>query len=163
MTASLSATAVIGPGGLIESGVRPGRWSLRGRLDAVILDPDGRRLWHYWRAQDRPDQPWLRGEVITNEALGSGTIRWQPGASRRSNALVVDVLQADGLVRYRSTPDGVQQGWERSGLAQDTSADAPEPGLADHRAHLAKQLAARGTDVRGACLARTSLGGRLQA
>ncbi|MGB8022589.1 MAG: DUF4185 domain-containing protein, partial [Candidatus Nanopelagicales bacterium] len=40
---------------------------------------------------------------------------------------------------------------------------APEPGLADHRAHLAKQLAARGTDVRGACLARTSLGGRLQA
>ncbi len=163
MTASLPAVAVIGPGGLIESGVRPRRWSLRGRLDAVILDPDGRRLWHYWRAQDRPDQPWLRGEVITAEALGPGRIRWQPGASRSSNALVVDVPQADGLVRYRSTPDGVQPAWERIGVDQAASAELLEPGLTDHRADLVKQLAARGADVRGACLARTSLGGRLQA
>lgn len=189
MTASLPAVAVIGPGGLIESGVRPRRWSLRGRLDAVILDPDGHRLWHYWRAQDRPDQPWLRGEVITAEALGPGTIRWQPGASRSSNALVVDVPQADGLVSYRCTPAGERQGWERSGLAQPILADLPhpslaqaaaaeapepglaqaasavvlEPGLADHRADLVNQLAARGAEVRGACLARTSLSGRLQA
>lgn len=225
MTATLPAVAVIGPGGLIESGVRPRRWSLRGRLDAVILDPDGCRLWHYWRAQDRPDQPWLRGDVITAEALGPGRIWWQPGASRRSSALVVDVPQADGLVRYRCTPAGERQGWERSGLAlpiladmphpslaQAAAAEAPEsglteaasaemlepglaeaaraemlepgvaevtseapppaqaapaeqvePGLADHRADLVKQLAGRGADVRGACLARTSLGGRMQA
>lgn len=152
--------AVIGPGSLIESGLRPHRWSLRGRLEAVVLDPDGVSLWHYWRAQDRPDRPWVRADPVTDQALGPGVISWSPGASGRSGALVVSVPGVDGPARFRSSGSGP---WQRSDPTDGRNEPESDPLLSEARTALARHLTGQGKDVRGITVARTSLGGRTQA
>ncbi|SMO68863.1 DUF4185 domain-containing protein [Propioniciclava tarda] len=91
------------------------------RLEAVVLSPDGARLFHYHRDQTRPDRPWVRGELISDAAAGPGTIRQARGTLRQPGDLLVDVPEntADGprIARYVRSFDDPGRRWRRLGDA----------------------------------------------
>lgn len=125
--------AVIGPASLLESDDRPAWWTPPGRphrLEAVIGTPgdDGTLSLHHWFCgQQRPDTPWVRGDLITTSALGPGALgqRGRPGTA--GHELVVHVVEADGLIEYAwSVNDPSPSRWRRVGPVGPTPAE-PRP------------------------------------
>ncbi len=113
---------VIGPASLLESDDRPAWWSPPGRphrLEAVIgtLNDDGMLSLHHWFCgQQRPDTPWLRGDLITASALAPGAVeqRGRPGTA--AHELVVHVAEPDGLIEYAwSVNEPAPSRWRRIG------------------------------------------------
>jgi len=69
---------VIGPSSLAPA-PRPGRSGLRGWLEpgllhALVMDADGSGVRHYERAQGRPDLNWVRGDLVSLDAVGPGAL-----------------------------------------------------------------------------------------
>lgn len=124
------ATALIDPAGLLESWDRRAWWSPPGsprRLEALIATANGDgslTVHHYFAGQQRPDNPWLRGDAISHTALGPGALSQRGWAGTRSHELVAHIPEPDGLVEYAwRVNDAATMRWRRIGLVDA----APEP------------------------------------
>ncbi len=116
--------AVIGPASLLESADRPAWWTPPGRphrLEALIGDPqaDGTlRIEHWFCGQHRPDNPWVRGDAISDRALAPAALtqRGRPGTA--AHELVAYVPEADGLIEYAwAVNQSSPMRWRRVGAA----------------------------------------------
>ncbi|MFT3876609.1 MAG: DUF4185 domain-containing protein [Propioniciclava sp.] len=106
-------TPVLGPSSLVQ-GIAPSAPGVRGlaaptQLDAVLLGADGSGLWHYRRAQDRPDRDWRRGELISPDAVGPGAI------VARAKGCDVFVPEPGGVAHYRAA-NATSLRWESLGI-----------------------------------------------
>lgn len=122
MNTAPTPIALIGPGSLLESDDRPTWWSLPGRphrLEAAIGadNGDGTLTIHHWFAgQQRPDNPWLRGDVISAAAHGPAVLgqRGRPGTS--DHHLVAHVPESDGVAVYTwAVNEPSPRQWQRVG------------------------------------------------
>ncbi|MFT4296845.1 MAG: hypothetical protein QM582_15690, partial [Micropruina sp.] len=123
---------LIGPGSLLESADRPAWWTPPGaphRLEAVIGTDNGDgtlTIWHHFRGQRRPDNPWLRGDAISAAALGPGALlqRGRPGSP--GHQLVALIPEANGLIEYAwSINAAAPDRWRRIGPATAAPLDRP--------------------------------------
>lgn len=69
---------VIGPSSLAVA-PRPGRgglggWLAPGLLHALVRNSGGGGVWHYERAQDRPDRSWTHTDLVSPDAVGPGAL-----------------------------------------------------------------------------------------
>ena len=108
--------AVIGPASLLESDDRPAWWTPPGRphrLEAVIGTPgdDGTLSLHHWFCgQQRPDTPWVRGDLRfsldgsrlayvaaapDDRFLDAGEIPADPGNPAAGSRLVFETPKGD--------------------------------------------------------------------
>jgi len=89
---------VLGPDSLIQGTIPADRrlasLARARRLEAVVLTAAGDALVHYHRDQTRPDRPWVRGETISEPAVGPGAIAQVPGRWREPGDLHVLVPEA---------------------------------------------------------------------
>src|SRR5262245_44132084 len=63
------SAAVSGMGCLIESDFVAG-----GKHNFELVALEGSSLVHYWRANDSPETPWRKGDVISTRAIAPGCI-----------------------------------------------------------------------------------------
>ena len=130
-------TPLIGRASLLESLDRPTRWSPPGtphRLEALIGEPNGDgtlSIRHYFAGQQRPDNPWLRGDVISSGALGPAALTQRGRPGTRGHELVGYLPEPDGLVEYAwAVNDSSPLRWRRIGVldlwtAAEVAADRP--------------------------------------
>ena len=126
-----SVPALIGAASLLESWDRPSRWTPPGlphRLEALIGLPnaDGTlTLHHYFAGQQRPDNPWLRGDAVSTRALGAGALSQRGRAGTASHELVAHVPEPDGLIEYAwAVNDSTPLRWRRIGAVPVAPAPA---------------------------------------
>ena len=118
-------TPLIGRASLLESLDRPTRWSPPGtphRLEALIGEPNGDgtlSIRHYFAGQQRPDNPWLRGDVISSGALGPAALTQRGRPGTRGHELVGYLPEPDGLVEYAwAVNDSALLRWRRIGVVE---------------------------------------------
>ncbi len=130
---------LIGPASLLESWDRPAWWTPPGwphRLEALIGTQNGDgtlTIHHYFAGQQRPDNPWLRGDAVSTVALGPGALGQRGRAGSATHELVAQLPEPDGLVEYAwAVNDDALLRWRRIGVvaeameAQHPAWDGPE-------------------------------------
>lgn len=122
--------ALIGPESLLESDDRPGRWTPPGaphRLEAAVGSPNGDgtlTVHHYFCGQNRPDNPWLRGDAISTAALGPAALRQRGRPGTAGHELVALVPEPAGLIEYAWAVNAAQPlRWRRLGPVPAPPAD----------------------------------------
>jgi hypothetical protein len=84
-------------------------------FELVVLE--GTNLVHYWRANDRTDTPWRKGDVISMQAIAPGCIVQSDFMSGGHGNLEVVVPEAGGaLVHYWRDSGQLPSVWNRAGV-----------------------------------------------
>ena len=106
------APGVSGAGCLIQTDFRSG-----GKRNFELVALEGSRLVHYWRANDNPQPPWRKGEVISSRAIAPGCIVQSDFVSGGHGNLEAVVPEEGGaLVHYWRDSGRPASPWIRSGV-----------------------------------------------
>ena len=127
-----AALPVIGPASLLESWDRPAWWSRPGRprrLEALIGSPnaDGTlTIHHHFCGQQRPDNPWLRGDLVSARALAPAALHQRGRAGTAGHLLVAQIQEVEGLLEYTWAVNGSEPDrWRRIGVVPASAEDRP--------------------------------------
>jgi len=137
-----AAPPLIGPASLLQSWDRPTWWAPPGgphRLEALIGSPnaDGTlSIQHWFCGKQRPDNPWLRGDLISSTATAPAALSQRGRAGTAGHRLVAHVPQPEGLIEYTwAVNDSEPSRWRRVGpVAEAPAADRPRWDGPEHAA-----------------------------
>ena len=125
---------LIGPLSLLESWDRPAWWTPPGaphRLEALIGtpgEPGHLRIEHWFAGQARPDNPWLRGDVVSTQALGPAALSQRGRAGTATHELLAHVPEPDGVVAYAwAVNDPTPRRWRRLGIVTQLPSEPDRP------------------------------------
>jgi len=106
------APAVSGPGCLIQTDFTAG-----GKRNFELVVLEGSNLVHYWRANDSPQTPWRKGEVISTRSIAPGCIVQSDYMSGgHGNLEVVAPEEGGTLVHYWKDSGRSNSAWVRAGV-----------------------------------------------
>ncbi len=125
---------LIGPLSLLESWDRPAWWTPPGaphRLEALIGtpgEPGHLRIEHWFAGQARPDNPWLRGDMVSTQALGPAALSQRGRAGTATHELLAHVPEPDGVVAYAwAVNDPTPRRWRRLGIVTQLPSEPDRP------------------------------------
>ena len=99
-------------GCLIQSDFRSGRGGPHHNFETVVLQ--GHDLVHYWRDNGSVTSGWVRGEIITSQAIGPGCIIQSDFRSGGHGNFEVVVPEGRSLVHYFHDNGDVTSPWQRA-------------------------------------------------
>ncbi len=102
------STQATGPGSIIQSNFRSGD---HGNFEVVVLE--GNNLVHYWHDNSDVNKPWGRGQIISTQATGPGSIIQSNFGSTEHGNFEVVVAEASSLVHYWHDNSNVNLPWAR--------------------------------------------------
>ncbi|MEZ5200759.1 MAG: hypothetical protein R2742_05355 [Micropruina glycogenica] len=118
----------------MESWDRPAWWTPPGaphRLEALIgtpVEPGHLRIEHWFAGQARPDNPWLRGDVVSTQALGPAALSQRGRAGTATHELLAHVPEPDGVVAYAwAVNDPTPRRWRRLGIVTQLPSEPARP------------------------------------